>query len=319
MKTKMYAPKTTNEGQADLYQMITDRIIEGLEKGKMPWKKTWTNDPLLMPQNYLSKKIYNGLNLLLLAFNDYEVPFYLTFNQIKELGGSLKKGSKSTPITYWNFSYFIPNATGELVKISPEDARARHAKKLPVIVKPFLRYYNVFNIENVENIDFIIPEKKEYPELERINSCEEVISNYKDCPLIKHSGTEAFYSPIQDYVNMPEAGKFDCIESYYGVLFHELIHSTGHAKRLNREEITSPTKFGSQKYSKEELTAEIGSMFLRNLVGLENYQFDNSQAYINGWITALKNDKMMIFSAASKAKKAISYMKGIEEMEEGEE
>ena len=122
----------------------------------------------------------------------------------------------------------------------------------------------------------------------KINGCENIISNMSNAPLIKYGGDEAFYNPHSDFIMMPTIATFHNDEAYYKTIFHELAHSTGHKRRLNRKELTESNGFGKDNYSKEELTAELTAAFLCAVCGIEQQTITNSVAYLQGWMKALK-------------------------------
>ncbi|MDP1814023.1 MAG: zincin-like metallopeptidase domain-containing protein [Leadbetterella sp.] len=275
----------------DVYSMVTNRIIELLESGTIPWRKPWSSSG--MPQNLISKRSYGGINVLLLNSLNYEQNFFLTWNQIQKIGASVKKGERS------NFAVFH----SKIEKKDESDGQEKTDKK------SFLRYYKLFNIEQCYNV----PEKFVPKEGESDNhvlvDCEEVIACMPLCPDIMHSNDcEAFYSPSNDYIKIPYLSIFESPSAYYGTLFHELIHATGAKVRLGRETVYNNPRFGSELYSQEELIAEIGSCFLKNLTGVPNQDLENSSAYIDNWLTVLKKDKRFIVTASSKAQQAVSYI-----------
>ncbi len=299
IKTKTAARKTE---RTDVYQMITERILEALEACRIPWRKTWKGGAA-EAQNYVSKHVSRGINALLTNLSPYDSPYFMTFKQVKKLGGSIKKGAKSLPIVFWNASY--RNADGS--KISEEEARGQAGVQKSM----FLKYFRVFNIEDITGIDFELP-TPELNSFDPIEQCEKIIKQMHNCPGIESKLSDrACYHTVLDTIYMPLLGQFESSEEYYGTLMHELIHATGHHSRLNRDEVMTRTKFGSLTYTKEELTAEIGAAFLCNIAGIETPALvENSEAYINGWIKELKDDKKFILSAASKAKKAVAYILG---------
>jgi antirestriction protein ArdC len=291
----------TSPNSNDVYQIITDLIIEKLEQGVIPWRKPWNDyGPAV---NYLSRKSYRGINQLIL--NGLHVrPFYLTFKQAKDLGGRIKKGSKSIPVTYWNFVYRDKETNR---KLSTEEAKKFPARQ--VVKTAFLKYYRVFNIDDVLQVTFDIPELNPACENYSIDSCDSILFEMKDRPEIRHERNEAFYQPIHDYINMPPIEHFNTSELFYSILFHELIHATGHPKRLNRFEGNEVNAFNSSNYSKEELTAEIGAAFLNGHTGILNdATLEDSSGYIQGWLSKLKNDKKFIIEASAKAQKAVDYI-----------
>ena len=278
----------------DVYQIITDRILEQLEKGTIPWHKPWTGGQD-GAYNYVSKKAYSVLNQMILAHADA----YLTFKQVQELGGKVKKGAKAEIVTFW--------------KILPVDDTDKDGNKIKKNI-PFLRYYPVFWIGDTEGI-----ERKDITRVahDPVEEAENIINLYMNSDnhptLIKDKVSDrAYYSPIMDKVVVPEIGQYNEISEYYSTLFHELTHSTGHKSRLNR--LTETAHFGSEEYSKEELVAEIGAATLVNIAGLETSKsFNNSAAYIEGWSRALRENKKMIVEASGKANKAVSYILGKKE------
>ena len=278
----------------DIYETVTNKIIEHLEKGVVPWQQPWSGgEP---PQNLISKKPYRGINVLLLNTLGYSQNHFLTFHQIKELGGSVKRGEKAQIVMFWK-QLERDNDKGEKERI------------------PFLRYYTVFNISQCTGI----PESK-LPKLneikhEPIKECEEILSKMPNKPEIKHELNRAFYNKAQDFINMPKPEIFNSSESYYATLFHEIVHSTGHEKRLNRKELLESRGMRSDNYALEELTAEMGSSFLCNMTGIEKDNIDNSASYINSWLERLKNDKKFIFYASSQAQKSVDFVLDVRERE----
>ena len=271
----------------NVYEIITDRIIEKLEKGTAPWCKPWTGGE--MPRNLVTGKVYRGINLFLLNMANYTSPYWLTFNQCREKGGHVKAGAKATPIVFWNMSKIKDDETDEEKKI------------------PLLRYYNVFNAEQCEGLN--IPQlEQEAREFAPIEVCMMTIAAMPKAPRIQHEQPKAYYVPSMDYVNMPKPESFKSAEDYYSVLFHELTHSTGHASRLNRKGINVNNGFGSSDYGKEELIAEMGAAFLCGCTGIENRTLDNSASYVAGWLKAIKEDKKIVTTAAAAAQKAADFI-----------
>jgi antirestriction protein ArdC len=273
-------------------EIITERIIEALEKGDIPWKKTWIN----APKNSISKKEYRGINRLLLSMTDFNSPYFLTFKQARDLGGYVKKGSRGIPVVYWHLCKVRKNEEEEMTEISEKTI-------------PFMRYYIVFNIEQVEGID-----KSKFTEHKRdfkpVETCKNIVKGYKDSPVILHQGFQPAYIPAIDTVEIPLPENFTSEENYYSTLFHELTHSTGHKNRLDRKEVAFTQRFGSCNYAEEELVAEIGASFLCSYAGIENTTIDNSTAYIQGWLKVLNDDRKMIINAASRAEKSMKHIMG---------
>lgn len=282
----------------EIYQQITDRIISKLEQGVIPWQKPWHSSGLA-PRN-IKGRPYRGINPLLLDCENYKSPFWLTFNQAKDLGGNIKKGEKSTMIVFWKMMH--KTSTEEV----DGEIKIDHKKF------PYLRYYRVFNLEQTENIPLDkIPTVETTPEIDfsPIEKAEQIIAAWDDKPQIKHGGSRAFYRPMFDQVNMPEPKHFISKEHYYSVLFHEYVHATGHETRTARHKSLPNHSFGSRDYSIEELVAEMGAAFLCGITGVENdATAEMNAAYVQSWIGALKNDNRLLLKAASLAQKACDYI-----------
>ena len=277
----------------DIYAAVTDRIIQQLEAGCIPWQKPWGG----MEGGAVSGttgKPYSLLNQMILG----KPGMYFTFNQIQKLGGRVRKGEKAQMVVFWK-------------QIPAKELDKQTGEQKEVIV-PMLRYFSVFHADQIEGLKVAyIPTEQKRTVTDA--QAEDIITEY-----IKRSGVElehrisdeAYYSPVLDRVVLPMMEQFNSTAEYYSTAFHELAHSTGHRSRLDRLRATA--HFGNESYSKEELVAEIGAAALMNHVGLENAStFRNSTAYIQSWLTALRNDKRMIVSAASRAEKAVDYILGV--------
>jgi antirestriction protein ArdC len=271
----------------DVYQIVTNKIIEQLEKGCVPWKRPWTAAGL--PQNLITRKPYRGINVMLLVSCNYSQNFFLSAKQAQELGAKIKEGQKAQIVIYWKREEKKDEQTGEIK------------------VESLLRYYRVYNISQCEGL----PEDK-LPHVDMQNqpilNCEEIAEGMHKRPAIQQVEDAAYYHPIHDYVNMPPMKNFLHSEAYYSTLFHELVHSTGHTSRLNRKDLMQMKPFNSEKYSFEELVAEIGSSFLNSLTGIEQKEFQQNASYIQGWLGRLKNDKRLIVAASTMAQKAVDFI-----------
>lgn len=303
---------TKTAASSDMYEVVTNRIVERLEQGELSWRKPWSSYGLA--RNYVSRKAYRGINMLLMNFfSPHTIPYYLTFKQAQELGGFVKKGAKAQQVIYFNVVF--KDANGQTIGHEAAAALGDQAK-----VMKFLRYYNVFNVEDIEGVAFEIDDLRLQAH-EKIERCEQVVEGYPCPPQFSSSdGAKAFYLPALDLVNVPPIEQFESAEFYYSTLFHELVHSTGHAKRLGREELVVPNLFGSAPYSQEELVAELGASFLCGLTGIDREPLvENSAAYVQGWLKKLKDDKQFIFKAAAGAQKAVDYIVGGDFGESAEE
>lgn len=264
-----------------VYQIITDRIIGMLKDGVVPWRRPWVHGE---PMNLISKKPYRGINAFILSTASYASPYFLTFNQVKKLNGQVRKGEKSWPVIFWR-------------RIPKEDAEGNQK------FIPLLRYYAVFNSEQVDGIEVPTTTTAHEPNFE----CEGVTMCYPDPPTITN-GKRAFYRPSEDLVCIPKQSSFESLDSYYATLFHELVHSTGHDKRLSRRGITDQIMFGSHAYSREELVAECGSAFLCAEAGITPNTIENSAAYIKGWLRSLQDDVKLVVEAAAAAQRAADHI-----------
>ena len=272
----------------DIYAAVTDRIIQQMEQGILPWAKPWGG---ITGGAYsgTTGKPYSLLNQMLLN----EPGAYYTFNQIHKLGGCVRKGEKSQMVVFW-----------KQIPVKEQDSLTGEFKENLI---PMLRYYNVFHIDQCEGI---IHTKVTEEQLHTDEDADSIISAYLDrsgVALIQRVGDEAYYSPSRDCVVLPIPEQFKSMEERYSTAFHELAHSTGHQSRLDRLRATA--HFGNESYSKEELVAEITATALMNYTGLETKgTFRNSTAYIQSWLTALRNDKRMIVSASGAASKAFHFI-----------
>ena len=281
----------------DLYTEITEKIMGMLSQGIIPWKKPWSTNGCDMPQNFISKKFYRGVNVWLLC-SAYKSNFWLTYNQAKKIGGNIKAGEKGTRIYFRQILVSSKDKNGKQLVDSNGNKTTKSF--------PMLKTFTVFNVEQCENIK--LPEIKviESTPKEKISKCENVVNSFSSMPEIMQSN-RASYVPSMDVINMPKMDDFVNSESYYATLFHEIVHSTGSKNRLNRD---LDTNFGSHAYSKEELVAELGSSFLNFQCGIDNVTMENSVAYIQNWMQVLKNDIKFFMNASSLAQKAVDYILG---------
>ena len=269
----------------NLYDEITRRIMEQLEQGIIPWQKPWIGSSSAI--SHVTGKPYSLLNQMLL---DYPGE-YVTFRQCQQEGGKVRKGEKSSMVVFWRW-------------IEQEDEESGEKKSIP-----FLRYYNVFHIDQCEGLT--AKHVKPLPVGASVDVIAEgIVADYVQCSHVHLNHTEgdhAFYRPSDDSIFLPLREQFRSTAEYYSTVYHEMVHSTGHKSRLDR--LDHVAAFGSEDYSKEELIAEIGAAALVNQAGLETASsFRNSAAYIQNWLSVLRNDKRFIVSAAGKAEKAVNLI-----------
>ena len=289
----------------DIYGEITDRIIRELESGIIPWEKPWTGtrDGAI---SHSTGRPYSLLNQMLLG----KPGEYLTYKQCTDEGGQVRKGCKAKMVVFWKFI--------QRDKVGSDGKPVRDSNGMPVSENiPYLRYYNVFHIDDCDGIEPKYTKEQPLKDIQPVDKAQEVLDGYitREGIKLQHvKGDRAFYRPSTDEINLPLMGQFDTAEGYYETAFHECVHSTGHPTRLARIEIgASDAAFGSEKYSKEELVAEIGSCAIMHELEMETVKtFRNNAAYIQNWLQVLKNDKRMIVSAAGKADKAVARIFGEE-------
>lgn len=280
-----------------VYEVITDRILAALDQGTIPWRKPWNCGGA--PRNFVTRKSYRGLNILLTAMQGYASPHWITFRQAAERGGQVRAGEKGTPIIFWNWQVRqVRNDDGDFEEKSI----------------PYLRYYTVFNVSQIDGLKIPGEAGENFAP---ILSCEEVIRKMPNPPAIVHGFSQASYHPAKDQVRMPPRASFQSGEHYFATLFHEVVHSSGSEARLGRKGIVERNTFGSPEYAKEELIAECGASFLCGFTGIENTIIENQAAYIDHWRKQLEADKKMVIFAAAQAQRAVDYI--LDRQEEVEE
>ncbi|ADI02758.1 ArdC family protein [Syntrophothermus lipocalidus] len=266
---------------ASVYEIVTDKIIQELEKGVIPWKQPWAGKPF--PVNWETQRPYRGVNLLLLPPGGE----YATFKKITEAGGRVKKGARSYTVVFW-----------KLLDVEEEGTDGETETK----TVPYLRYYRVFEVNTqVEGLR----SKQGIGQYnhETKPTAEDIVARMPNSPEIEHFPGSAGYSLKRDAIRIPRLSDFETVEEYYQTLFHELVHSTAHPGRLNRK--VGPK--GSREYAKEELVAEIGASFLMAEAGLE-IPLTNTAGYIDYWLGVLRRDKRLIVEAAGAAQRAVDYI-----------
>ena len=219
----------------DVYAIITEKIINLLESGIVPWRKPWTSTGL--PRNLVSKKPYKGINYFLLSASKYVSPFWLTYRQATEFGGHVRKGEESTIVVFWKAEHV--KQSSEALEAEETDDKNRR--------RFLLRYYRLFNLEQCELPQAVLDKlpKIETHEHDPIEAAERIIAGIPNPPEIQYAGSRAFYSPITDRITLPPRELFSSAEEFYATLNHEESHAAGHPKRLNRKSIVEAAPFGS--------------------------------------------------------------------------
>lgn len=278
----------------DIYSEITNRVIAALESGVAPWRKPWVGGGSGCI-SYATGKQYSILNTILLGGQSGE---YITYKGCTLAGGYIRKGEKARMVVFWKPYETVDEETGE---------KTRHF---------YLKRYNVFSLSQCEGVSprWAASISQSVSDLKPDDAADTIIKDYVHRSGVRLTITEsdqAFYRPSTDEIVIPQLSQYLQVAEYYSTAFHEMVHSTGHGSRLNR--ISDIAAFGSHEYSREELTAELGSAFLVNSCGLETTEsFSNSAAYLAGWLKVLKNDKRLLVSAAGAAEKAVNLILGKE-------
>ncbi|MDR0453338.1 MAG: ssDNA-binding domain-containing protein [Deferribacteraceae bacterium] len=276
-------------------QDLTNKIVEELEQGKIPWQHPWVT-----PYNPVTETVYKGANRLKLGFDStkkgYDDPRWCTFHQAQQNGWKVKSGEKASSIEWWQWSKNEPVLDD---KGQPKlDADGKQITQSVSLEKPVCKIYSVFNASQIEGMPPL-----EQKQLNTVETAERILSA-SGAQIEHNNGARAYYSPSDDKIVLPVRSYFISNEMYYGTALHELAHWTGHENRLNRD---MSGVFGSEKYAKEELRAELASSFVNHELGTTR-DTTNTAAYLQSWIQALKNDKNEIFKAAYDADKISDYI-----------
>lgn len=287
--------------KANVYSIITDKFIEALERGEVAWQQPWKTSNGSNFVSHTSGKAYSFLNCMLLMMQGGSCGEYLTAQQVFKEKGKIKRGAKAKFVVFFkkvNKTEQIKNDEGEIVEIGHDYF--------------VLRYYHVFHVnETTLNAKYSV--EYEPSDLQPCEVAENIINDYVKREGIAFHNTnetnDAFFSPSQDLVQVPAISQYEIVEEYYSTTFHELVHSTGIEKRCHRGLGKKIAARRSDDYSKEELIAEIGSAMCCNRIGLDNDKaFNNSVAYVQSWLKALRNDKRLIVWASIGAEKAVKYI-----------
>ena len=285
---------------------MIQNFIECLKKDTIPWHQGWNSRRSL---NAVTDKEYHGVNALWLSYNQqingYKDPRWCTFKQAQSKGWKIKSGSKGTKIEFWSL-YDIE----EKRKLTRTEAKQLTdeltAEEFKNRVKPMSNTYMVFNGEQIEGIP-------KYIQADYGLNAEELV--HKRNILIKNmsvnfneGGDRAYYSPINDSITLPELNRFESEYDYMATLLHEAGHATGHESRIGRD---LSGAFGSEEYAREELRAEIASVFTAQTIGIDykqNTYMENHEAYVKSWINVLENQPNELFAAIKDAEKISDYL-----------
>ena len=291
--------------KVDPYADVTRRITEALERGTVPWRTPWAATG---HRNAASGRAYRGVNTLVLQMAALEAGYsdarWLTFKQAKAAGGHVRRGEHGTRVILWRWLER---------KRSDDDEQPERF--------PLVRLFTVFNVAQVEADDEAAGLKLAKGGADPFGGAaltpneraDAMIAEYierQGGPTIHHGAESAYYVPERDEVHVPARGQFSSADAYYATVLHELAHSTGHPTRLGREGYRTAARFGSERYSQEELVAEFAAAFLGNEAGIDPSRVEQSAAYIASWLRVLDDDRRMVVVAAAQAQRAADHMLG---------
>jgi len=283
-----------------IYETITTRILNQLAAGQVPWRKTWKSG---LPKSLTTGKYYRGINILALGTSEATSRYWVTYREAQRLGGHVRKGERSTPVVYWKWR-------------TPEELAERTAQTGKEHLAPCVPFVSaVFNLDQVEGV--ARPEDDaQLRHEERLQVADKILDLMPDKPEIVHSVTaQPGYSVTLDRVTLPHLSQFSNVDEYYAALFHEIVHGSGHPRRLNRFAEAEGDRV--ERYSFEELTAEFGAAFLCGFAGIQNADTAALQAsYIEGWARVFRQDGRILARAASAAQRAADYIRGTETVEQ---
>jgi antirestriction protein ArdC len=273
-----------------IYETVTNRLIEAMESGRIPWRQPWKSrgEAGGLPYNHHSGKQYRGINIWLLACAPYSSNAWMTYKQAQDKGAQVRKGEKGFPVVFWKFD-------------DDEDTGKKSV---------LMRSYTVFNVDQIDGLAQPLP--FDLPAFDPIESAQKLQDAYlhsPGAPVLRNAGA-AYYRLCGDEIGMPRPETFFRAEGYYQTFFHEAAHSTGHPSRCDRKDGMN-NFFGDHLYSKEELVAEFAAAFLCAECGISNeYTEANNAAYLQSWIRVFKNDSKVAISAAQRAQKACDFILG---------
>jgi len=305
---------TDNPALRDFRQEVTDRIVGMLERGVAPWQKPWEPgaSSLGIPFNPTSERAYRGGNAIHLMATGlergYEDPRWMTYKQASDNGWQVRRGEKGTQIEYWETNH-APDRTQPSGPDGGGDGSTANGNNADAEKSRFIhRVYTVFNAQQIEGIPPHTPEQ--HTTFEAVQVGEQILKN-SGANIAHDQADRAFYSRSQDSIHLPPKDAFKDGAGYYGTALHELAHWTGHPSRLDRSTLTDSYRFGDANYAREELRAELASVFLAAQRGIPHNP-EQHAAYVNSWIGALKRDKNEIFRAAHDASKATDFILALE-------
>ncbi len=289
----------------DFRREVTDNIVAMLEKGVAPWQKPWQPGvgSFGMPVNPTTNRPYRGGNAIHLMATalrkGYDDPRWMTYKQAEAQGWQVRRGEKGTQIEFWDAKP-AGNAAAE-------DERSQNVGRTDRS-RFVCRIYTIFNAKQTEGVPAL--ETTNPSKFEVVRAGEQILNN-SGASISHDQADRAFYNRTSDTIHLPPKQAFKDATGYYGTALHELAHWTGHPSRLNRASLNESYRFGDGNYAKEELRAELASVFLAAQRGIPHNP-EQHAAYVSSWIKALKEDKNEIFRAAHDASKAADFLLSLE-------
>ena len=310
----------SRQARRNIHQEVTQLIIDKMKEGNLVWTclAPGKNQGFrrVAAQNWVTKSTYSGINYLILnyLYGHESCPYYVTFKQVRRLGGTIKKGAKGKMIVFYS-PYFTQDGQKALNQEKYNQLSTSEQSKWER--KATLRHFYLFNMADTENCkDFDydywtsaeLPQAEEVSEKSLISGFKSVLDAYTDKPVFEDHRNKNAYSPTEDVIKLVPVQRWDNKHDFVATAFHEIIHSSGHASRCNRPNLMENLAFGSKNYALEELCAEIGAAFLCHHIGILPKAIDNTAAYLQSWIQVLENDERLIFKAAAQAQKAVNWI-----------
>ena len=304
-------PPEERPQKRDFRQEVTDNIVQMLEKGVAPWQKPWeaSGKSLGMPMNPTTGKAYRGGNAIHLIATalrrGYDDTRWMTYKQAAENGWQVRKGEKGTQIEFWETKQAEPKSSVPTRRDTEERSEKLDRAEPRRLIH---RVYTVFNAKQIEGVPAYQP--KQRSAFEAVRAGEQILQN-SGASILHDQADRAFYSRGSDSIHLPAKDSFKEASGFYGTALHELAHWSGHPSRLNRSTLTESYRFGDVNYAKEELRAELASVFLAAERGIP-HDPEQHAAYVGSWIKSLKEDKNEIFRAAHDASVAADFLLSLE-------
>ena len=280
----------------DLFESVTARIIQALERGTPPWVRPWSEDIDSMPVNASGRRPYKGINALLLALeassHGYPLNRWLTYRQAVELGAQVRRGERGTTVVFWKL---------RKIGVTADTFPSEHEPDLEERVVPLLRAFTVFNVAQIDGVPAALLQMAPRHDWSPLERAEDILRG--SGATIRHGGAQAFYSPTHDDIQLPPRQSFSSAQLYYSTALHELSHWSGHPSRCNRQ---LGRRFGEDEYAAEELVAELSAAFLCAHCRMDGEL--RHASYLASWLRVLGNDKRAIFVASARAQQSADFL-----------